>query len=331
MSAETILSVRNLTKVFPHPTKKGAGVTAVNDISFDVARGETFGIVGESGSGKTTTARIILGIEEATGGTVLVNGELIHSGSKPERKERRRNIAAVFQHPELSLNPRQTIGWSIAEPMRVHRIGTPEEQHARASEVLELVGLSSDMQSRKPHTFSGGQKQRIAIARAIVLEPSLVVLDEPVTALDVSVQNQIITLLNDLQEQIGLTYLFIAHDLALVQDFCDTVAVMYPGHIVEMGPVERVMHSPAHPYTRALLSAVPIPDPVRETARTRIWMQGPQRVAEGCPFRGRCPLLQHLRADEQRQCAEISPDLVPVDDHAAACHYREKSTLLTIR
>jgi ABC-type oligopeptide transport system ATPase subunit len=242
-------------------------VRAVEDVSFTIDEGETFGLVGESGSGKTTTGRCILRLIEPTSGEVHFRGENVLQFSRARMRQARRDMQIVFQDPYSSLNPRMRVGAIVEEPLIIHRIGGRAERRARVEELFQLVGLDPTQLSRYPHQFSGGQRQRIGLARALALNPSLVIADEPVSALDVSVQAQVINLLMDLQERLTLTYLFIAHDLRLVQHICRRVAVMYLGRIVEMGPTERLFDSPAHPYTRALLSAIPVPDPKAERHR----------------------------------------------------------------
>jgi ABC-type oligopeptide transport system ATPase subunit len=259
-----LLEVRHLVKEFGRRgglLRKGSVVRAVNDVSFAINEGETFGLVGESGSGKTTTGRCILRLVEPTSGEVRFNGEDVLSFSRSRMRQARRDMQIVFQDPYSSLNPRMRVGAIVEEPLIIHRIGSKPERRARVAELFELVGLDPSQLPRYPHQFSGGQRQRIGIARALALNPSLVIADEPVSALDVSVQAQVVNLLMDLQERLKLTYLFIAHDLRLVRHICSRVAVMYLGRIVEMGPTERLFKAPAHPYTRALLSAIPVPDP----------------------------------------------------------------------
>ena len=266
-----LLEVRHLTKDFIR--KKGlfgaaTPVRAVDDVSFDISEGETFGLVGESGSGKTTTGRCILRLVEPTAGEVRFRGEDVLALSASRLREARRHMQIVFQDPYSSLNPRMRVGAIVEEPLIIHRMGSKEERQARVGELFELVGLDPSELSRHPHQFSGGQRQRIGIARALALNPSLIIADEPVSALDVSIQAQIVNLLMDLQSRLKLTYLFIAHDLRLVEHICGRVAVMYQGRIVEMGRTASLFATPAHPYTRALLSAVPVPDP--NAVRTRL-------------------------------------------------------------
>ena len=267
-----LLEVRNLVKEFGRSRglfRKGAVVRAVNDVSFHIDQGETFGLVGESGSGKTTTGRCILRLIEPTSGEVRFNGEDVLAFSRSRLRAARRDMQIVFQDPYSSLNPRMRVGTIVEEPLIIHGIGSKDERRRRVAELFDLVGLDAAQSTRYPHQFSGGQRQRIGLARALALNPSLIIADEPVSALDVSVQAQVINLLMDLQDRLKLTYLFIAHDLRLVRHICSRVAVMYLGRIVEMGPTERLFASPAHPYTRALLSAIPIPDPKARTSANR--------------------------------------------------------------
>jgi oligopeptide transport system ATP-binding protein len=259
-----LLDVRNLTKEFTRQKGifgKATSVRAVDDVTFHITEGETFGLVGESGSGKTTTGRCILRLIEPTSGEVRFRDEDVLAFSKRRLREARREMQIVFQDPYSSLNPRMRVQDIVEEPLVIHRTGTKAERRARVLELFELVGLDPSQLTRYPHQFSGGQRQRIGLARALALNPSLVIADEPVSALDVSVQAQVINLLMDLQERLKLTYLFIAHDLRLVRHICSRVAVMYLGRVVEMGETESIFAAPAHPYTRALLSAIPVPDP----------------------------------------------------------------------
>jgi ABC-type oligopeptide transport system ATPase subunit len=265
-----LLEVRHLIKEFGRTgglLRKGTSVRAVNDVSFSILEGETFGLVGESGSGKTTTGRCILRLVEPTSGEVIFKGENVLQFTRSRMRAARRDMQIVFQDPYSSLNPRMRVGAIVEEPLIIHRIGTKTERRERVAQLFELVGLDPGQLTRYPHQFSGGQRQRIGLARALALNPSLVIADEPVSALDVSVQAQVINLLMDLQQRLKLTYLFIAHDLRLVRHICSRVAVMYLGRIVEMGPTDRLFEAPAHPYTRALLSAIPMPDPGAERQR----------------------------------------------------------------
>jgi ABC-type oligopeptide transport system ATPase subunit len=266
---------------------RAARVThAVRDVSFTIEEGETFGLVGESGSGKTTTGRCILRLIEPTMGQVRFRGEDVLSLDRKALRARRRQMQMVFQDPYGSLNPRHRVATILEEPLDIHKVGTPTWRHARAAELLELVGLDRDALARYPHEFSGGQRQRVGIARALALEPSFIVADEPVSALDVSVQAQIVNLLADLQKQLSLTYLFISHDLRLVRHICTRVAVMYRGRIVELAPVAALFDTPRHPYTRALLSAVPVPDPDITPERIEF---NPESIDPDAPLREVAP------------------------------------------
>jgi oligopeptide transport system ATP-binding protein len=290
----SLVEVRHLVKQFGRSggfLRRGTVVRAVDDVSFTIDEGETFGLVGESGSGKTTTGRCILRLVEPTSGEVRFRDEDVLSFSRSRMRLARRDMQIVFQDPYSSLNPRMRVGAIVEEPLIIHRRGSKAERHARVSELFELVGLDPAQSARYPHQFSGGQRQRIGLARALALNPSLIIADEPVSALDVSVQAQVINLLMDLQERLKLTYLFIAHDLRLVRHICNRVAVMYLGKIVEMGPTARLFEAPAHPYTRALLSAIPVPDPT--AGRQRI-------VLDPASFNREAPLREvtadHLAA-----------------------------------
>jgi oligopeptide transport system ATP-binding protein len=269
--SQPLLQVRNLTKEFTRRRGlfgRATPVRAVDGVTFEIREGETFGLVGESGSGKTTTGRCILRLIEPTSGEVRFRGEDVLAFSKRRMREARRHMQIVFQDPYSSLNPRMRVDAIVEEPLVIHRAGTKAERQVRVRDLFELVGLDPSQLTRYPHEFSGGQRQRIGLARALALNPSLVIADEPVSALDVSIQAQVVNLLMDLQQRLKLTYLFIAHDLRLVRHICPRVAVMYAGRIVEMGSSEAIFGSPAHPYTRALLSAIPVQDP--NAARQRI-------------------------------------------------------------
>ena len=292
-TGEVMVEVRDLEKYYEGGGLfGGAPVKAVDGVNFEINRGETLGLVGESGCGKTTLGRTLIQLERATSGEIRFDGRDITTLSGAGRKAWRRNAQMVFQDPESSLNARMTVGEIIREPLDVHDWKTPRERRARVRELLDVVGLQSQHYYRYPHQFSGGQRQRIGIARALALEPEFVVLDEPVSALDVSVQAQVLNLLEDLQDEFGLTYLFIAHDLSVVRHICDRVAVMYLGKIMEIGETEELFRDPANPYTISLLSAIPEPDP--QSAKERIRLRGtppsPRDPPSGCPFSTRCPM-----------------------------------------
>ncbi|MSP02533.1 MAG: dipeptide ABC transporter ATP-binding protein [Acetobacteraceae bacterium] len=319
--AEPILTVENLSRHFR--AQKGvlfgraAGVVrAVDGVSFSVGRGETLALVGESGCGKSTTARLVLRLIEPTTGTIRFEGAYIHELSGAPLRALRRRMQIVFQDPFGSLNPRMTVGQILEEPLILHRLGRPSARRARVEELLNLVGLAGYHAARYPHEFSGGQRQRIGIARALAVEPALIVCDEPVSALDVSIQAQVVNLLRDLQRRLGLSYLFIAHDLAVVKHVADRVAVMYLGQIVEIGPKQALFGDPRHPYTRTLLAAIPRPDPHRD--RSRAVADGdvpsPMDPPPGCRFHTRCPYMID-------RCREETP--APTEwaaDHWVACH-----------
>ena len=298
-------------------------IKAVDDVTLDIRQGETLGLVGESGCGKSTVGRAILRLYEPTAGRIVFDGQDITGLDEAELRPLRRRMQMVFQDPFASLNPRHSVGRMVAEPLRVHGLGGCRDVSRRVRELLEIVGLPSDAASRYPHEFSGGQRQRIGLARALALNPDFVVADEPVSALDVSIQAQIINLLEELQSEFQLTYLFIAHDLAVVRHISDRIAVMYLGSIVEISPAEELYSRPLHPYTISLLSAVPIPDPTVERERETILLAGdlpsPANPPPACRFHTRCPYVQPTR------CRDEVPPLRPLSTgHLVACHWAEE-------
>jgi len=301
-------------------------VRAVDDISFDIRKGETLGLVGESGCGKSTTGRALIRLRELTDGTVKFDGVDLTTLKRDQLRKMRRRMQIIFQDPYSSLNPRMTVGSIISEPIETHNLASGKAKLERVKELLALVGLNPNYTNRYPHEFSGGQRQRIGVARSLAVEPEFIVCDEPISALDVSIQAQVLNLLVELREQFGLTYLFIAHDLSVVRHISDRVGVMYLGKIVELGPPSAIYETPAHPYTRALLSAVPIPDPRAERARKRVILTGdvpsPANPPAGCRFHTRCWLYEKLGRPEN--CRTEDPELRVVQpDHRAACHYAE--------
>ncbi|MCC5466369.1 ABC transporter ATP-binding protein [Pelosinus baikalensis] len=322
MATEPLLEVRNLKKYFTVATdfwgKPTSCLKAVDDVNFSIRAGETLGLVGESGCGKSTTGRTIIGLYQPTEGDVLYKGKSVAAGGKNQPLYR--DIQMIFQDPYASLNPRMTVGDIVGEPLDIHKLAVGIERNTRIMELLSLVGLNKEHANRFPHEFSGGQRQRIGVARALAVNPSLIICDEPISALDVSIQAQVVNLLEKLQRELGLTYLFIAHDLAMVKHISTRVAVMYLGKIVELAQTQQLYGSPQHPYTQALLAAIPIPDPTVEAARKRVPLEGdvpnPIHPPSGCRFRTRCPHAMSV-------CAEEEPKLIDRDGHFVACHLKK--------
>ncbi len=326
-SNNILLRVDNLVKYFPITRgiifqKEVAAVHAVDDVSFNIHKGETLGLVGESGCGKSTTGRTILQLYRPTSGSVEFDGVDLVALKGEDLRHMRRKMQMIFQDPYASLNPRMTVGEIIGEPLVIHKVASQKEIEERVENLLELVGLNPAFENRYPHEFSGGQRQRIGVARALSLQPSFIICDEPISALDVSIQAQVVNLLEDLQNQFDLTYLFVAHDLSMVRHISDRVAVMYLGVIVELASRDEVYHKPLHPYTQALLSAVPIPDPVADAKRQRVILQGdvpsPVNPPSGCRFRTRCPIAESVCAESRPEFRELKPD------HFVACHFAER-------
>jgi oligopeptide/dipeptide ABC transporter ATP-binding protein len=335
---EPILSARNLVKHFPIRStglvRRQVGVVhAVCDVSFDLTPGETLGLVGESGCGKSTTARLVLNLIEATSGQVFYNGTDLTTLPSKKMRELRRDLQIVFQDPYASLDPRMPVNEIVAEPLRIHgRYDDAGKTQVR--DLLRTVGLKPEHGNRFPHEFSGGQRQRIGVARALALRPKVLVLDEPVSALDVSIQAGVLNLLDELQSELGLSYLFVSHDLSVVRHTADRIAVMYLGRIVETGTASELFEGPAHPYTQALISAIPLPDPRKQRARERITVVGdvpsPADPPSGCRFRTRCPKFAAELSDAERgRCVDVVPELVDRGQgHPAACHYAERKVLI---
>ena len=320
---QVLVRVQNLKKHFPITRgiiiqRQVGAIKAVDGISFDIYRGETLGLVGESGCGKSTTGRTVLQLYRPTEGDVYFEGEDLVEMKGEQLRRQRRKMQMIFQDPYASLNPRMTVGSIIGEPLEVHNVASGRERQERVQELLKLVGLNPYFVNRYPHEFSGGQRQRIGVARALALNPSFIVCDEPISALDVSIQAQVVNLLEDLQGELGLTYLFIAHDLSMVRHISDRVAVMYLGKIVELTDRDTLYSDPQHPYTEALLSAVPIPDPVVEEQRKRIILEGdvpsPANPPVGCNFNTRCARVMQI-------CHEVDPEFKEIaPGHWCACH-----------
>lgn len=323
---EPLVSVRNLKKYFP--IHKGAliqrrvgDIKAVDGVSFDIYKGETLGLVGETGSGKTTVGRTMIRLYEATEGEVTLDGVDLFSLRAKDMSEIRRRIAIIFQDPYASLNPRMTIGSIIAEPLEIHKIARGKEKEKRVNDLLAMVGLGTYCVNRYPFEFSGGQRQRIGIARALAINPDLIVCDEPISSLDVSIQAQVVNLLEKLQKQLGLTYLFIAHDLSMVRHISDRMAVMYLGKIMELADRDEIYLRPVHPYTQALMSAVPVPDPDIAMERKHIILEGdmpsPANPPKGCNFSTRCQYAKDICHQEDPEFREVK------QDHFVACHFAE--------
>ncbi len=327
-----LLKIKNLKMYFP--ITKGVifqrhvgDIKAVDDISFEIRRGETLGLVGESGCGKSTTGRAILQLYRPTAGSVEFEGEELTALKGENLRRMRRNMQMIFQDPYASLNPRMTVGSIVGEPLEVHNLLNGKARQERVKELLNIVGLNPYFINRYPHEFSGGQRQRIGVARALAVQPGFIVCDEPISALDVSIQAQVINLLQDLQSEFGLTYLFIAHDLAVVRHISDRIAVMYLGKIVELTDKDSLYKTPLHPYTQALLSAVPIPDPIAEIERVkkRVILQGdvpsPANPPKGCNFCTRCPARERVQKEKGIDCGQVEPEFKEIQpDHWAACH-----------
>jgi oligopeptide transport system ATP-binding protein len=326
-----LVQVRNLKKYFPiHKgllQRHAGNVMAVDGVSFDIYKGETLGMVGETGCGKTTIGRTILRLYEPTSGQIIFDGVDLMSLNDGQMREMRRRMQMIFQDPYASLNPRMTVGSIIAAPLEVHHVAKGKSKRERVQELLDLVGLNPEFVNRYPHEFSGGQRQRIGIARALAVNPDLIICDEPISSLDVSIQAQVVNLLEELQERLGLTYLFIAHDLSMVRHISDRMAVMYLSKIVELADRDEVYMNPLHPYTRALMSAVPIPDPEIAEQRKRIILEGDipssSNPPVGCNFNTRCPFVKEVCFQQDPEFRELKPG------HWVACHFAEQFQKVT--
>jgi oligopeptide transport system ATP-binding protein len=326
-----LVQVRNLKKYFPiHKgllQRRAGNVKAVDGVSFDIYKGETLGMVGETGCGKTTIGRTILRLYEPTGGQIIFDGVDLMSLNDGQMREMRRRMQMIFQDPYASLNPRMTVGSIIAAPLEVHNVAKGKSKRERVQELLDLVGLNPEFVNRYPHEFSGGQRQRIGIARALAVNPDLIICDEPISSLDVSIQAQVVNLLEELQERLGLTYLFIAHDLSMVRHISDRMAVMYLSKIVELADRNEIYQNPLHPYTQALMSAVPIPDPEIAEQRKRIILEGDipssSNPPDGCNFNTRCPFVKEICFQQDPAFRELKPG------HWVACHFAEQFQKVT--
>lgn len=326
---EVLIEIRNLKKHFPIMRgilrRQVGAVQAVDGVTFNIYKGETLGLVGESGCGKSTTGRTILQLLEPTDGSVFYGDKELTALNKSELRRSRRDMQMIFQDPYASLNPRMAIGGIIGEPLQIHNIGNAKSRKERIKELMALVGLNPYFINRYPHEFSGGQRQRIGIARALATNPSFIVADEPISALDVSIQAQVVNLMDDLKEELGLTYLFIAHDLSMIRYISDRVAVMYLGRIVELSDRDQVFEKPLHPYTQALLSAIPIPDPEKEEKRKRLILEGdvpsPANPPSGCRFHPRCQYMTDICQKEDPEFRNLGSD---GKQHMVACHHAEK-------
>lgn len=329
--SETILEVKNIKKYFPIKKgffKKTVGyVKAVDDVSFSVNKGETLGLVGESGCGKSTLGRTLIRLYEPTAGSIFFEGEDFCKLKKTALRKKRKDLQMIFQDPYASLDPRMTVGQILSQPFEIHNILTPEQRLKKVKELLEIVGLKASHVNRYPHEFSGGQRQRISIARAIALNPNLIICDEPVSALDVSIQAQILNLLSDLQDQLGLTYLFISHDLSVIEHFCDRVAVMYLGKIVEIADAQDLYKNPTHPYTQALISAIPRVGEGKKQIKKSLGGEVPSPInpPSGCYFHPRCP-------HKTEKCTIEAPALQKVgDNHFSACWLNDQTKQLNLK
>jgi oligopeptide transport system ATP-binding protein len=326
---DVLVSVRNLKKHFPIYRgvfrRQVGAVRAVDGVSFEIYKGETLGLVGESGCGKSTAGRTILQLLDPTDGEVIFEDKNLTRLSRGDMRRARRDMQMIFQDPYASLNPRMTVGAIVSEPLEIHGIGNAGNRRERVEELLRIVGLNPYFVKRYPHEFSGGQRQRIGVARALATNPSFIVADEPISALDVSIQAQVVNLLDDLKSELGLTYLFIAHDLSMVRYISDRVAVMYLGRIVELSSRDQVYDHPLHPYTQALLSAIPIPDPRKEMKRQRIILEGsvpsPANPPSGCRFHPRCAYATEICVEVDPEFRNLGTEAAP---HRVACHHAEK-------